>query len=406
MKKQKQTSKADELIDELLQDCPDPESLLGESGLLQQLTKRLIERALQGELTHHLNQEQETGQQNSRNGYSKKTIQSTQGAMDIRIPRDRKSEFEPILVPKGQRRIQGLDEKILTLYSRGMSTRDIQAQMQELYGVDISAGLVSEVTSAIMEEVKEWQNRPLERIYPIVWLDGLRIRVREEGRVQIHVLYLVLGVKESGHKEILGMWLSSGGEGAKFWLSVLNEIHHRGVEKICIACVDGLSGFPEAIEAVYPEARVQLCIVHLIRNSLKFVSWKDRKAVTADLKPIYQAKTVQEAESVLTSFAERWDGIYPSISQLWLNHWENIIPLFDYPPEIRRVIYTTNAIEAVNRSLRKVLKTKGMFPNADAALKLLYLGLKNLTKRWTVPIPHWKRALGYFAIDHPEYFLH
>ncbi|MBV5262362.1 IS256 family transposase, partial [Synechococcus moorigangaii CMS01] len=221
------------------------------------------------------------------------------------------SEFEPILVPKGQRRIQGLDEKILTLYSRGMSTRDIQAQMEELYGVEISPGLVSEVTSAVMEEVKEWQHRPLERIYPIVWLDGLRIKVRDEGRVKIDVLYLVLGVKESGHKEVLGMWLSSGGEGAKFWLSVLNEIHHQGVEKICIACVDGLNGFPEAIEAVFPETRVQLCIVHLIRHSLKFVSCKDQKAVIGDLKPIYQATTVQEAESALTNFGERWDRLYP-----------------------------------------------------------------------------------------------
>ncbi|AFY38188.1 transposase mutator type [[Leptolyngbya] sp. PCC 7376] len=354
MKKQNQTSRADELIDELLQDCPDSESILGESGLLQQLSKRLIERALQGELSHHLNQVKEAGKQNSRNGYSKKTIKSTQGEMDISIPRDRKSEFEPLLVPKGQRRIQGLEEKILALYSRGMSTRDIQAQMQELYGVEISAGLVSEVTSAVMEEIKAWQHRPLEEIYPILWLDGMRIKIREEGRDTNQTLYLALGVKQSGHKEVLGMWLSSGGEGAKFWLSVLNEIHHRGVEHICIACVDGLKGFPAAIEAVFPKTRVQLCIVHLIRNSLKFVSWKDRKSVVSDLKPIYQAATVSEAESALTAFAERWDGIYPTISQIWLNHWENIIPLFDDPAPIRRIIYTTNAIEAVNRSLGKV----------------------------------------------------
>lgn len=406
MSKQNQTSRADELIDELLQDCPDSESILGESGLLQQLSKRLIERALQGELSHHLKQAKSTGQQNSRNGYSKKRIQSTQGEMDIRVPRHRKSEFEPVLEPKGQRRIQGLEEKILALYSRGMSTRDIQAQMQELYSVEISAGLVSEVTSAVMEEIKAWQHRPLEQIYPILWLDGMIIKIREEGRVTNHTLYLALGVKESGHKEVLGMWLSSGGEGAKFWLSVLNEIHHRGVEHICIACVDGLQGFPAAIEAVFPKTRVQLCIVHLIRNSLKFVSWKDRKSVAADLKPIYQAATVSEAESALTAFGERWDSLYPTISQIWLNHWENVIPLFDYPAPIRRIIYTTNAIEAVNRSLRKVLKTKGMFPHADAALKLLYLALQNLTKRWTIPIPHWKRALSYFAIDNPEYFLH
>ncbi|WP_083891152.1 IS256 family transposase [[Leptolyngbya] sp. PCC 7376] len=261
-------------------------------------------------------------------------------------------------------------------------------------------------TKAVMEEIKAWQHRPLEEIYPILWLDGMRIKIREEGRVTNHTLYLALGVKQSGHKEVLGMWLSSGGEGAKFWLSVLNEIHHRGVEHICIACVDGLKGFPAAIEAVFPKTRVQLCIVHLIRNSLKFVSWKDRKSVVSDLKPIYQAATVSEAESALTAFAERWDGIYPTISQIWLNHWDNIIPLFDYPAPIRRIIYTTNAIEAVNRSLRKVLKTKSMFPHADAALKLLYLALKHLMKRWTIPIPHWKRALSYFAIDNPEYFLH
>jgi len=406
-RKTKTQNTTDQLIDELLREHSSPEEILGKSGLLQQLTKRVIERALKGELSHYLQEEieQEGHPRNSRNGYSQKTIQCPQGEMRIDIPRDRHSEFTPMLVPKGEKRIRGLDEKIISLYARGMSTRDIQEQVTEMYGVDISHGLISQITAEISEEVREWQQRPLEKIYPITWLDALRMKVRHEGRVTMHIIYIALGVNVEGQKEVLGMWMGTGGEGAKFWLSVLNDIRNRGVEQIFIACVDGLKGFPAAIEAVFPQTKVQLCIVHLIRNSLQYVSWKDRKQVVAALKPIYRASTVGEAESGLTAFAEAWDDRYPTISQLWLNHWDYIIPFFDYPPEIRKVIYTTNAIESLNRSLRKVTKTKGVFPSQESVMKLLYLALRNIARKWTMPIQNWKAALSCFAIEHPDTFL-
>lgn len=399
----KETSTADKLMDELLKDYSTPEEILGEGGLLKQLSQRLIERALKGELSYYLEQEEE--ERNSRNGYSCKTIQTPQGEMTINVPRDRQSNFEPILVPKREKRIQGLDEKIIGLYARGMSTRDIQDQIEEMYGVKISAGLVSQITAEINEDIREWQTRPLETVYPIVFLDGLRVNVRHEGRVSIHVVYVAMGVNIEGHKEVLGLWISEGGEGSKFWLSVLNEIRNRGVKEIFITCIDGLNGFPEAIGAVFPEAKVQRCIVHLIRNSLQYVSYKDRKEVAASLKTIYQSATVAEAENALAEFAQKWDGRYPSISQLWLNTWEYIIPFFDYPPDIRRVIYTTNAIESLNRSFRKVTKTKGVFPSQESLLKLLYLALQRICRKWTMPIQHWKAALACFAIEHPNTFL-
>jgi transposase-like protein len=402
-RKKKEDTVADKLMDELLKDYSTPEEILGENGLLKQLSKRLIERALKGELSYYLEQNEE--ESNSRNGYSDKTIQSSQGEMTINVPRDRKSNFEPILVPKREKRIQGLDEKILGLYARGMSTRDIQEQIEELYGVNISAGLVSQITAEVKEDIREWQNRPLEAVYPIVWLDGLRVNIRHEGRVSIHVLHVAMGVNIEGHKEVLGLWLSEGGEGAKFWLSVLNEIRNRGVQEIFITCIDGLKGFPEAIAAVFPEAKVQRCIVHLVRNSLNYVSYKDRKEVAASLKTIYQSATVPQAEHALTEFAQKWDPRYPAISQLWFHTWEYIIPFFDYPPDIRRVIYTTNAIESLNRSFRKVIKTKGVFPSQDSLLKLLYLALQRICRKWTMPIPHWKAALACFAIEHPNSFL-
>jgi putative transposase len=380
--------KVDQLLDELLQDYQSPEELLRKEGLLKQLTQRLLERALRAELTHHLDQPPSAAasdskpgcRRNSRNGYSQKTVQTDHGALNLEIPRDRLSEFEPVIVAKGQRRLAGLDEKILALYARGQSVRDIQAHLEELDGVEISATLISQVTDGVVEEVRQWQSRPLDRLYPILYLDALQIKMRHEGRVSNRSVYLALGVNLEGHKELLGIWIAQT-EGAKFWLGVLTELKNRGLHDIFIACVD-----------------------HLVRNSLRYVSWKHQRAVAADLKPFYRATTVQQAEAALDAFTQHWDQTYPAISQLWIRHWEWIIPLFDYPPEIRRVIYTTNAIESLNRSLRKVLKTKGAFPDEASVFKLLYLALQNIAKKWTMPIANWKAALSRFAIEYPDRF--
>jgi len=407
-RKKKETSRVDELLDDLLADCQTPEDILGETGLLKQLSQRLIERALSGELNHHLKSEEAERHEsapespprgNSRNGYSKKTVQSDHGKMDLAIPRDRQGEFEPVLVPKHQRRLAGLDEKILVLYARGLSTRDISAQLEELYGVNVSPALISEVTDSVSEEVKAWQVRPLDEVYPIVYLDALYVNVKVSGRVSKRAVYVVLGVNREGNKELLGLWIGEAeAEGAKFWLKVLTDLKNRGLKDILIACCDGLVGFPQAIEALYPHTQVQLCIVHLIRNCLRYVPWKDSKAVAADLKPIYQAATLEEAEAALDAFAAKWDDLYPAISQIWIRHWDNIIPIFDYPMEIRKVIYTTNAIESLNRSLRKVIKTKAVFPDEESVFKLMYLAMHNIAKRWNRPIKNWKTALSHFAI--------
>jgi putative transposase len=370
-RKQPDLHRADELLDELLADCPSPEAILGESGLLKQLTQRLVERALAGELNHHLDTCDESERRNSRNGHSSKTVQSAYGELELAIPRDspkerlrqRQSTFEPVLVPKHQRRLSGLDDKILALYARGMSTRDISLQLEELYGVHVSPALISEVSDVVSEDVKAWQCRPLDELYPITYLDALYVNIKVAGRVSKRAVYVVLGINREGDKDLLGLWIGEAeAEGAKFWLKVLTDLKNRGLKDILIACCDGLNGFPQAIEAVYPQTQVQLCIVHLIRNSLRYVPWKDSKAVAADLKTIYRAATLEAAEAALEDFAAQWDGQYPAVSQIWLRHWENIIPIFDYPMEIRRVIYTTNAIESVNRSLRKVIKTKAVFP--------------------------------------------
>lgn len=401
---------ADELLDELLEDYQRPEAILGKNGLLKQLSQHLVERTLEAELSHHLHQEQpeieklptqSLALRNSRNGYSAKTVQGDFGQIPLQIPRDRQSTFEPVLVPKGQRRLAGLEEKIIALYARGASTRDIQAHLQELYGVEISATLISQVTDVVIEEVRQWQSRALEPLYPIVWLDALVVKVKEGNRISNKAVYLALGVNLEGTKELLGLWLSQT-EGAKFWLGILTELKNRGLQDIFIACVDGLSGFPDAIETVYPQTQVQLCIVHLVRNSLKYVPWKQQWQVATDLKLIYQASTVEQAEDALSAFAQKWDSCYPTISQLWLRHWERIIPFFAYPPDIRKVVYTTNAVESLNRSVRKVLKNKGSFPDDESVLKLLYLALKNIAKKWTMPIPNWKAALSRFAIEFPD----
>lgn len=417
--KKKAPCKVDQLLDELLEDCQKPEDILGESGLLKQLSQRLIERSLAGELSYHLKQtaaataeepdavSAQPSAKNSRNGYSKKTVQTEQGPLELSIPRDRLGEFEPILVPKKARRLAGLDEKILALYARGNSTRDISAQLEELYGAKISASLISEVTDTVSEDVRRWQSRPLELLYPIVYLDALYVNIRVSGRVSKQAVYVVLGINFEGNKELLGLWIGPGeAEGAKFWLKVLTDLKTRGLQDIFIACCDGLKGFPQAIEAVYPNTQVQLCIVHLIRNSLRYVPWKDSRAVAADLKKIYRASTLEEAEIALETFAETWDDAYPAVSQIWLRHWENIVPIFDYPMEIRRIIYTTNAIESVNRSLRKVIKTKGVFPDEASVFKLMYLAINNISKRWSRPLKDWKAALSRFAILFPDRFPH
>jgi putative transposase len=415
MSRRKQAiSRTDELLDELLLDCQSPEDILGETGLLKQLSQRLIERALAGELSHHLKvearpsetiEQPERDRSNSRNGYSKKTVQSQQGEMELTIPRDRNGDFEPILVPKHQRRLAGLDEKILALYARGLSIRDISAQLEELYGANVSAPLISEVTDSVSDTVKAWQCRPLHEVYPILYLDALYVNIKVSGRVSKRAVYVVLGIDVEGNKELLGLWIGEAEtEGAKFWLKVLTDLKNRGLKDILIACCDGLVGFPQAIASLYPQAQVQLCIVHLIRNCLRYVPWKDAKAVAADLKPIYQAATLEEAEMALDAFAAKWDDLYPAISQIWVRHWDNIIPIFDYPMDIRRVIYTTNAIESLNRSLRKVIKTKAVFPDEDSVLKLMYLAMNNIAKRWSRPIKNWKAALSHFAILFPGRF--
>ena len=407
-RKKKEPNRVDELLDELLEDCHSPEDILGESGLMKQIKKRLVERALAGELSGHLKAEtaNEAAAPNSRNGSSKKTVQSEDGELELSIPRDRNGSFEPVLVPKHQRRIAGLDEKILALYARGNSTRDISAQLHELYGgATLSATVISEVIESVTDDVKAWQARPLDEVYPIVYLDALYVNIKVSGRVSKRAVYVVLGVDTEGNKQLLGLWIGEAEtEGAKFWLKVLTDLKNRGMRDILIACCDGLKGFPKAIEAVYPHTQVQLCIVHLVRNCMKYVPWKDRKAVAADLKPIYRAATLEEAEAALDAFSEKWDALYPAVSQVWVRNWENIIPLFDYPMEIRRVIYTTNAIESVNRSLRKVIKTKAVFPSEEAVFRLMYLAMNNISKKWNRPIRDWRAALSHFAILFPERF--
>jgi putative transposase len=389
-----------EIVDRLLADYRKPEDLTGENGLLRQLTKALMERALESEMATHLGYEKHDQEAkpngNRRNGKSKKTLKGEFGEIEVITPRDREATFEPQIIPKGQTRMAGLDGKILSMYARGMTTRDIQGHLEEMYGVEVSPTLISNVTDAVLDEVRAWQNRPLDAVYPIVYLDALVVKMREEGTVQNRAVYVAIGITMEGHKEVLGLWTSAN-EGAKFWLSVLNDLKTRGVEDIFIACVDGLKGFPQAIEAGYPKTTVQLCIVHMVRASLRFVSWKDAKAVVADLKMIYRGVSRENAEQQLEVFAAKWDPKYRSISQLWRRHWEQIVPFFAFPTDIRKVIYTTNAVESLNMTLRKLIKTRGSFPNEDAAIKLLYLALMNVAKKWHT-IQGWPQALNHFAI--------
>ena len=369
------------------------------SDFSKMLKKITVERALEAELDDHLgyDKHQISDVENSRNGHSSKTLISEEGSYSIDIPRDRDGSFEPQLVKKHQTRLTMMDDKIHCLYAKGMTTREIVASFKELYDVDISPTLISKVTNAVIEQVIEWQSRPLDAIYPIVYLDCIVVKIRQNKQVINKSIYLALGVNLEGHKELLGMWLSEN-EGAKFWLNVLTEIQNRGVKDILIACIDGLKGFPEAIETVFPQTQIQLCIVHMIRNSMKYVVWKDYKAVTADLKRIYQSTTEEEALMALDAFAERWDEKYPQISRSWRNHWHNLNTLFGYPKEIRKAIYTTNAIESLNSVIRKVIKKRKLFPSDDSARKVIYLAIEEASKKWTMPIRNWKLALNHFMI--------
>ena len=393
------------LIDSLLADYKKPEDLIGEHGLLKQLTKALVERALQAEMAEHLGHDKHetvinaTG--NTRNGKSRKTLKGEFGELPIEIPRDREGSFEPLIISKHQTRWAGFDDKILSLYARGMTVREIQQHLTEMYGTEVSPTLISTVTDGVMDEIKQWQSRPLDAVYPVIYLDCIHAKVRDAGSVRTKAIYLAIGINMEGHKEILGLWIAQT-EGAKFWLSVVTELKNRGVQDIFIACVDGLKGFPEAIETVYPHAIVQLCIVHMVRNSLNYVGWNKRKEVAADLRLVYSAATMDEAEHALADFEDKWNTAYPPIALSWRNNWQRIIPFFDYPPEIRRIIYTTNAIESVNMSLRKVNKSRGSFPNDEAVIKLYYLALSNIAKKWSMPLRDWKPALNRFTIQFNE----
>jgi putative transposase len=390
----------DELIDELLAGARTEEEIVGPGGLLADLTRRLVERAMSAELTEHLGYERHReppgGSGNTRNGSTPKTLATEHGPVRIKTPRDRKGACEPQLVRKGQRRFEGFDEKILALYARGLSTRDIEAYLAEIYGVKVGRDLISRVTDAVMDDVRAWQQRPLDDVYPVIFLDCLVLKIREGGAVQRRACYLALGVTVEGERDVLGMWFQES-EGAKFWMQVLAELKQRGVQDILICCVDGLKGFPEAIEAIFPETVVQTCVVHLIRHSLKYVPRRERERVARDLKPIYTAADADAAQQALEAFDEKWGKRFPVITQAWLNAWEYVIPFLAFPPEVRRVIYTTNAIEALNRQLRKAIKTKGHFPNEEAARKLIYLAVTNAVPAWT-RTRNWTTALLAFKI--------
>jgi len=373
------------------------------NALTQMLSKITIEAALNAELDDHLGYDKHdvTDSTNSRNGYTSKTIQTENGQFEINTPRDRNGDFEPKLVKKNQRRMPSVQDKVMHFYTKGLSTREIADTLKDLYDADVSPMLISNITDAVIDKVIEWQSRPLDAIYPIVYLDCIVLKIRQDKRVINKSIYLALGVNLEGQKELLGMWLSEN-EGAKFWLNVLTELQNRGVKDILIACVDGLKGFPDAINTVYPDTHIQLCIVHMVRNSMKFVPWKDYKAIAADLKAIYQATTEEKALQSLDQFAERWDEKYPQISKSWRAHWHNLNTLFNYPQDIRKAIYTTNAIESLNSVIRKAIKKRKLFPTDDSAKKVIYLASQQASKKWTMPIRNWKPALNRFMIEFEE----
>ena len=403
MAKKKSVSFKAETLDELLVG-QDPTTVLSSEGLLGDLKQALAERMLNAEMDVHLDSETEQQACNHRNGSSQKTVLSEDGELVLSIPRDRHGRFDPALIAKYQRRFPGFDEKIIALYARGMSTRDIQGHVGELYGVTISPDLVSVVTDSVIDEVRAWQSRPLESVYAVVFFDALRVKIRDEGLVRNKAVYLAIGMRCSGHKEVLGLWIEQT-EGAKFWLRVMNELRSRGLNDILIAVVDGLKGFPDAITSVYPDTVVQTCIVHLIRNSLQLASWKDRKMLAAALKPIYQADNVDAAEQALSDFEQGdWGQRFPTIAQSWRRHWEHIIPFFAFAAPVRKIIYTTNAIESLHSSVRKTIRNKGHFPNDEAATKLIWLALRYITAKWKNPPIAWAHAKAQFAIQFADRF--
>ena len=365
----------------------------------------MMERILEDEMKFHLGYDKHSPEGNntgnSRNGKSKKNIITENDSLNIEIPRDRNSEFEPQLVRKHQRRINKFDDMVISLYSRGLSTEKICGHLKEIYHTDVSKELISHITNIVYEEVHQWRNRPIDELYPIVFFDAIRLKIRDSGKVVNKVVYLALGIDIEGQKDLLGMWIAHN-EGAKFWLSVLTELRNRGINDILIACIDGLKGFPEAIESVFPDTDIQLCIVHMIRNSVRYVSWKDRKKITADLKNIYRAATAEEGKKQLDVFARKWDKQYPTISKSWYENWENLKAFFDFPDYIRKVIYTTNAVESINMSLRKVTKTRGSFPNDKAVYKMMYLAIQNISKKWTMSMQNWHQAINQFAIKYSD----
>jgi len=395
------TDMLDAFIKDHLAQGKHPKELLAKDGLLGQLTKALVERCLEAEMDDHLGYEKNErtgrGGENRRNGYTKKTVITDQGDVTLGVPRDRNGDFEPQIVQKRQTRLEGFDEKVLALYARGMTVRDIQSQLKDIYGTEVSPALISNVTDAVMDEARAWQTRPLENVYPIVFFDALVVKVRENQRVINKSVYLALAVNTSGQKELLGIWISQN-EGAKFWLGILTELKTRGVQDIFIACVDGLTGMDEAIQTAFPKTWVQLCIVHMVRNSLKFVSYKHRKEMAGDLKAIYRAVTEDEAASALEALAEKWDGRYPTVSKSWRRHWAKIIPMFAFPDDIRKVIYTTNAVESVNMTLRKASRNHRIFPNDEAVIKVMYLAGQLIARKWTMPLRDWGAAMNQFAI--------
>lgn len=387
------------ILDELVTSVKSEEDL---SVIMRELSKRLMQKALDAEMTEHLGHE--SGQEvantegNTRNGSSQKTVKGELGEITLDIPRDRQGSFEPQLVKKHQRRLMGIDDRIISLYGRGLSTTDIEAELRECYGVNVSPSLISEVTKAVLEDLRLWQNRALDVLYPVVYLDCINAKLRVDGIVRNQAVYVAIGINLDGQKDALGLWVGKEAhEGASFWLSVLNDLKHRGLEDVFIFCVDGLKGFPEAIEQVYPDSEVQLCIVHLVRNSLQFVPWKDRKQVAADLRKIYTAPNEDKAKEALDNFKDTYQNRYPSIHQIWERNWQNIIPIFHYPPDIRKAIYTTNIIESLNYSLKRKVKLRGSFPTEDSLLKVLFLAIDSASQKWTMPIRNWKQALNWFA---------
>jgi putative transposase len=400
MAKKREPDHLDKIVEELTRNATAAE-LANDPSILRELQKRLVEAALEAEMTDHLGYEKHSADGdntgNSRNGTSSKRILDASGEFVIDVPRDRIGAFEPQFVRKRQVRMPGFDEKVLALYATGLTTRQIEASLKEIYGVDVSPALISRVTDAVLDEVTAWQNRPLDAVYPIVYLDALHLKIRTDGRVQNRAVYVALGVTMAGNKDLLGMWIGEA-EGAKFWLNVLTELNNRGVRDILIASVDGLTGFPEAIGSVFPKTEVQLCIVHMVRNSLRYVPWKNRRAVARDLRKIYTAPTAEAAGQALTAFEAAWGDQYPMAAQTWRSRWDNVTPFFAYPEQIRKVIYTTNAVESLNAQLRQVTRRRGSFPTEDSVRKVLYLAIARAAHRWTRPIQDWAAALNYFSI--------